>query len=76
MSARKRTIVGIFVAIAVVASMTVVALSANADRGAPVTKLTKEPVKTEKSVVASEAVAVAGETAAVVTASAALPVAP
>ena len=76
MSTRKRTIVGIIVAIAVVASVTTVAFSGIMDRAVPIAKLTKEPVKSAKMPTAGEAAAIAGETAAVVAASAALPVAP
>ena len=76
MSTRKRTIVGIIVVIAVVASVTMVALSANADRAAAIIKVTKEPLKAAKIATAGDAAAVVGETAAVVAASAALPVAP
>ena len=76
MSTGKRTIVGIIVVIAVVTSVTVVAWSGIMDRAVPITKLTKEPVKSAKILTAGEAAAVVGETAAVVTASAVLPVAP
>ena len=65
MSASKRMMVGIFVAIAVVASVTKVAVSANAERTVPTTNVTKEPAKTAS---VGEAVAVAGETPAVVSA--------
>ena len=76
MSARKRTIVGVMVVIAVVASVTVVAWSGIMNRAAPITKLTKESVKAAKKATAGEVAAVVGETAATVAASAVLPVAP
>ena len=66
MSASKRMMVGIFVAIAVVALVTMVAMSANVERAAPTTKVTKGPTKTAKTSTFGEAVAVAGETPAVV----------
>jgi hypothetical protein len=76
MSAKKRTIVGVMVVIAVVASVTMIAWSGIMNRAAPITKLTKEPVKAAKKATAGEAAVVVGETAAVVTASAVLPAAP
>ena len=69
-------LVGVIVVIAVVASVTMVALSANADRAAPIAKLTNEPVKAAKTAAAGDAAAVVGVTAAVVTASAVLAIAP
>ena len=63
-------------AIAVVVSVTAVAWSGITDRAAPITKLTKESVKSAKKATVGEAAAIVGETAAVVAASAVLPVAP
>ena len=76
MSTGKRTIVGIIVVIAVVTSVTVVAWSGIMDRAVPITKLTKESVKTAKKTTSGEAAAVVDETAATVAASAVLPAVP